>query len=108
MDFLLFTGSGSSSISSGSSAGTNAGPPVAAVAGAPRNVRDALNMLNQNKQEHVPGGAYIANSHYSTGGGRNNESDAINGTSNVPTASKKYSGSGPENGQGGSRYNFLY
>jgi len=94
------TGSGSSSISSGSSvSGTNnAAPPVAAVAGAPRNVRDALNMLHQNKQENSTAN-YVPNQYHPSG--RSNEMDAVNGTSGV-SANKKYSGvgNGPEYNQG--------
>ena len=97
--FIQIAGSGSSSISSGSSvSGTNnAAPPVAAVAGAPRNVRDALNMLHQNKQENSTAN-YVPNQYHPSG--RSNEMDTVNGTSGV-SANKKYSGvgNGPEYNQ---------
>ena len=93
-NFLFILGSGSSSISSNSSASapSNPGPPVAAVAGAPRNVRDALNMLHQNKTDTSTTGAYVANHYHASG--RANDSDAMNGTNGSISANKKYSGAG--------------
>ena len=96
MAYICFSGSGSSSISSSSSTSAQSTvPPVAAVAGAPRNVRDALNMLHQNKQEPTYG-----SNHYS---GRNNDvTDNVNGTSAHNPAAKKYSSGAPASG---SEYN---
>ena len=79
-------------MSSGSTtSGASNAPPVAAVTGAPRNVRDALNMLHQNKQDSAAGSAYVTNHYHSSG--RSNESD-VNGTGGGVAANKKYSGIG--------------
>ena len=102
IDFLLnnscdchciLLGSGSSSISSGSStsATTNA-PPIATVTGAPRNVRDALNMLHQTKQDTASNSTFVAN-HYQSSG-RTAENDTSNGTGGSIPSNKKYSGVG--------------
>ena len=90
---FIILGSGSSSISSGSSASaTSNPPPIAAVAGAPRNVRDALNMLNQTKQDTSSSSTFVAN-HYQSSG-RPTESDNMNGTSGSISSNKKPSGVG--------------
>ena len=90
---IVFLGSGSSSISSGSSTGAQSNaPPIAAVAGAPRNVRDALNMLHQNKQDSS--NSVYASNHYSS---RTNDNENVNGAGVNASSTKKYStgGSGP-------------